>query len=563
MAKKTNGVVNRQNLEIKLEKWQSDILDGALEFMRQIENGCLSVFQHIWNRYLETRTDKEKVKDWLSRTSILIRYDKNKNHFFCDYSNIENIDNIEDDSDKLIFPIDIFSSKGNGYGCGKIANRVFKLLNDADNKRWSRYTSIITSDGIEKWGQQSLSKKVCVLKKEDGSLNFKEKGKVKSFYRRSQTGSHFVNWNFDFFDAKSMSPMINLGFKTKTGKTKLVPVIPPRKDDIYKIETLKNIKRKTEYIITKKIIRGRERWYISVCCSGSPYNNRNLKLGKGQVGLDIGTSTIAISSDEVVRIDNLPMPKENRKKKNRLQRAINRSIKLNNPDCFDENGVFIKGCHPKKSKRCVKLIQRLSAIKRRETTARTMLQGTMANQIVSLGNVFITEADGKQNMARRAKETKQKKDGTYASKKRFGKTILDCAPSTLKEKIRNRAKFLGGELIEADTYVTAATKYDHTNESFNDIKLKDRRITLSDGTTVQRDMHSAYNLQHLNVAKRKDWEHVPEGQYKEKREKKNNKVYKTTEMKKHFEAYKIMEDKELSDIECGKKNVKISVVGEK
>ena len=63
--------------------------------------------------------------------------------------------------------------------------------------------------------------------------------------------------------------------------------------------------------------------------------------------------------------------------------------------------------------------------------------------------------------------------------------------------LENKVKSLGGELIKVDIK-NAASRFDFTNSDFVEHKLNERKITLSNGNTHQRDLLAAFNLQHLN-----------------------------------------------------------------
>ena len=63
--------------------------------------------------------------------------------------------------------------------------------------------------------------------------------------------------------------------------------------------------------------------------------------------------------------------------------------------------------------------------------------------------------------------------------------------------LENKVKSLGGELIKVDIR-NAASRFDFTNSEFVEHNLNERKITLSNGNTHQRDLLAAFNLQHLN-----------------------------------------------------------------
>ena len=52
--------------------------------------------------------------------------------------------------------------------------------------------------------------------------------------------------------------------------------------------------------VLKRHIRGKKKYFLQIVFEGTP--ETDFQIGKGEVGLDIGTSTVAICSDEEVRL---------------------------------------------------------------------------------------------------------------------------------------------------------------------------------------------------------------------------------------------------------------------
>ena len=97
---------------------------------------------------------------------------------------------------------------------------------------------------------------------------------------------------------------------------------------------------------------------------------------------------------------------------------------------------------------------------------------------------------------RKSKEITFNKKGKINSRKRFGKSIANHAPSMFITILENKVKSLGGSLTKVDIK-NAASQFDFTNETFTKHELKERRINLSNGNTHCRDSIAAFNLQHL------------------------------------------------------------------
>ena len=122
----------------------------------------------------------------------------------------------------------------------------------------------------------------------------------------------------------------------------------------------------------------------------------------------------------------------------------------------------------------------------------------MANALLKEGDTFIVENNPVKAWQRKAKETtKDEKTGKIKKKKRFGKSIHNHAPATFVTLLENKVKSLGGEFYSVDTR-NAASRFDFTIGDTPEMDLGVRVKTLSNGDKHQRDMMSAFNLQHID-----------------------------------------------------------------
>ena len=242
------------------------------------------------------------------------------------------------------------------------------------------------------------------------------------------------------------------------------------------------------------------RYYVDLVMEGLP-PMKERKIGKGRVGIDIGTSTItAVSEADMVFKELNDGIKSIDAEIRRLNRQLDRQRRANNPNNYNSNGTIkrdTKTFHKvwKKSKR-----QRLTEDKIRERYAKrsaklSQFQDNLANEIVSMGDEIVIEAMNFQALQKRAKKTeKSKKTGRYKKKKRFGKSILIHAPSSLIRKIKTRLTYHKGSLIEVDTYKMKASQTNHITGEYMSSDLNNRWKELVPGTLVQRDLYSAFLL---------------------------------------------------------------------
>ena len=276
---------------------------------------------------------------------------------------------------------------------------------------------------------------------------------------------------------------------------------------------LEGLKSRTKYCrIVRKKIRGRNRFYVQLIQEGYPPKKNNRIVGNNTtVGLDIGPSTIAIVSNEYVGLHNLSNHKlENHKKEiRRLQRAMDRSRRTLNPNNYNKDGTIKKGnktwIYSNNYKR---LRHKLNKIHRKLRINRSIEHEKLANFIVSLGTDIRVETLNIQSWQKKAKKiTKNKKNGKINKKKRFGKSILNNAPSLLLKKIDRKLTYEKEKLKKINTRECKASQYNHIDNTYKKKRLEER-IAIVGEYTIQRDIYSAFliknttnNLDKINRSK--------------------------------------------------------------
>ena len=333
-------------------------------------------------------------------------------------------------------------------------------------------------------------------------------GKAKRIYFKSKYTEEFSVENKQ--NGKNMT--YHNGILTWAG-LKLECKINPKNNYI-----LEGLKSRTKYCrIIRKRIRGRNRFYIQLIQEGYPPKKDNRTVGNNtSVGLDIGPSTIAIVSNEYVGLHNLSNHKlENHKKEiRRLQRAMDRSRRSTNPNNYNEDGSIKKG---KKSwiysNNYKRLRHKLNKTHRKLRINRSLGHEKLANFIISLGTDIRVETLNIQSWQKRSKKTtKNKKNGKINKKKRFGKSILNNAPSLLLEKINRKLTYENEKLKKINTRECKASQYNHIDNTYKKKRL-DERIAIVGEHKIQRDIYSAFliknttnKLDKINRSKcNRDW----------------------------------------------------------
>lgn len=312
---------------------------------------------------------------------------------------------------------------------------------------------------------------------------------------------HFKKRN-DFLSFAGNDNKTGIIFKNKTvyvAGQEIKVLIKHR--DTYAKEALKNEVKMCR--IKRKWHKNSWRYYVDIVLDGNPPKKH--KTANGTVGIDIGPSTIAVDSENGSILEELGKDVDSIEHELRIiNRKIDRQRRANNPENYNPDGTIRKNTKTfkkkwKRSKSQLKTEHKRRELYRLHKAKLELSHNLLANRILELGNKIIIEDMQFHALAKRAKETKKDEDGKFKSKKRFGKSIENHAPSKFVNILEWKLKNNGGELIKVDCFKTAATQFDHTSGAYYKHELSERFVTLDNGDVVQRDLHSAFNLRHLIV----------------------------------------------------------------
>jgi len=243
----------------------------------------------------------------------------------------------------------------------------------------------------------------------------------------------------------------------------------------------KAIQDKVKYCrLVKKDIKGKEYYYVQLILEGVPPVKVNKEtgeikvyLGEGDVGIDIGTQTIAYCSNTEVKLLELAPEVENiEKQKKKLQRKMDRSKRTTNPDKYNKNGTIIKSNKDKwvKSNHYIKIQTELKCLQQKQADLRKQSHNRLANHILKLGDKFYVEKMNYSGLQKRAKKTTKNKNGKFNKKKRFGKSLANKAPSMLIENYTKKG----------------------LNERWNIFNISDEEVK------IQRDLYSSFLIMNVN-----------------------------------------------------------------
>lgn len=257
--------------------------------------------------------------------------------------------------------------------------------------------------------------------------------------------------------------------------------------------------------IVKKEIKGKVKYYVQLVLEGIPpikvnkYGEIKGQIGQGDVGIDIGTKTIAISSKYDVKLLELSPNINNIDREIKLiQHKMDRSRRSMNLNKYNENGTINTKNRDKwiYSNHYMKLKSQRKELYRKQTEIRKQDHYKMINELLVLGDKFYVETMNYKGLQSRSKNTTKNKQGKFNKKKRFGKSLANKAPSMFLTMLNNKLKWNGEKLYKIDTAKVKASQYNHIEDKYIKKELKER-WNYFDNYKIQRDLYSSFLI--MNV----------------------------------------------------------------
>lgn len=268
--------------------------------------------------------------------------------------------------------------------------------------------------------------------------------------------------------------------------------------------------------IVKKQIKNKTKYYVQLILEGIPPKKITTQgeikgqIGQGKVGIDIGTQTIAYSSKYEVGLKELCPEINNIDREIKLlQRKMDRSRRMNNPNKYNDNGTI--NIHNKDkwiySNHYIKIKNKRKELYRKQSEIRKQSHNILANYLLNLGNEFYVEQMNYKGLQSRSKKTTiNEKTKKYNKKKRFGKSLANKSPSMFLTILDNKLKWNNTKLNKINTAKVKASQYNHIEDKYIKKKLNERWnyfiINDSDNNNnkeikIQRDLYSAFLI--MNV----------------------------------------------------------------
>ena len=253
--------------------------------------------------------------------------------------------------------------------------------------------------------------------------------------------------------------------------------------------------------LSYKVIHHRDRrgsrFALQVVVDGPAPTHR--PRNPGMVGIDLGPAKIAVVTATSASLRELcPDFGRDQAGIRRLSRKMDRSMRANNPECFREDGIYIKGRRiAKRSKAMLRMQQRSRRANRMASRHRRNAHGRMSNTILAMGTTIHAEALN------------------YASwAALFGKAVGLKAPGLLMSELRRKAEAAGGGFVDIPAHRGRLSQFDHGSGDCLRKPLSLRVHAMRDGSglVIQRDLYSAYLALHCDAegvvdvaAVRRDW----------------------------------------------------------
>lgn len=233
------------------------------------------------------------------------------------------------------------------------------------------------------------------------------------------------------------------------------------------------------------------------------------RVKNNRVGIDYGTSTIAVASDKTVLLELLaPESIKYEKKIRHLQKVNESRVRKLNPDNYNEDGTVKKGrrewMYSNQIRQDYSIIRQLY---RQKSDYITNCHNRIANQIVRNADSIIAEpmkfsklqAKSKTLERKEVSEVVKNKKGIeksvhkYKKRKRYGHSIGNHSPGLLQTIVKGKALKYKIPYLEIDIYQYKATQVNPVTGEYKKIG-RDERWKVIDGKQVQRDLCSAYSI---------------------------------------------------------------------
>ena len=247
--------------------------------------------------------------------------------------------------------------------------------------------------------------------------------------------------------------------------------------------------RKIKYCrLVRRRIRSADRFFLQVVLEGTAPVKHVYAPVTERAAIDPGPQSIALFSKAFAgKIQVAGSNNFNEAASRRLLRAMDRSLRRNNPDAYNENGTIKKGAKLVKSKNYQRKVDRLREMHRVAAAERKCRHGQTINLLLSIaGDIRI-----------------EKNSWKAFQRGHFGKSLGKSAMSGFIAQLKSKAESAGLKVTEVNPYKLKLSQYDPYTDTYRKKDLSERwqEMKAGSGQYIQRDVLSALLLYCANIEK--------------------------------------------------------------
>lgn len=502
------------------EKWQDDLLDKWFSHINYLKNILIgmnkNVIKNSKNKLDEINELNKEIYALKKKKYLSIEEKKRKSYCETKRCEIQNSITTDDVEGLVEYPksTPLFSE----FGQVGVADKLLKLpVGGKDvNGHSLDFTSIfppVTTKITHIIGKDIYASLEDYFYGKGKDLHFKNK-------KDNNAIKFFYNENIDKFckvDKINNTITFSKSYGLNKGKKMVMP-FKRNKKHVYEDKVLGSTIK--QVAIAKKLIRGKEKYYLQLSVEGIPYN-KGVERGEGTIGVDPGTSKVTCYGKTIIQYKSPEDVVKLEYKIAELSRSLDRKRRMANPNKYNEDGTIKKGNYDKwiETKNYIKDRNKLHELQRKSATKKKIVQLEYINRLISEGNKLVIEDNDISGWAKRKKETEVKENGKCTSKKRYGKSVIFSAPSQFLTLLKNKFKMVYGNdnVYMVDQKNAKATGTDFTkiksdinfnehntdkNLYYTHVKVGVSKIKLSDGHVHHRDALAAFNLKNWDPVKK-------------------------------------------------------------
>ena len=408
MARKDTTSSYVLELEMKTTAYDRKILDKKMRIGKNIYNACLGEAQ---KRLRAVRADKTyrmtvKLKQAISATYHTAKVKQANQRTAKEKDIISQWKQIIDE----IYAIE------QGYGYSEYQLHAFVAPIQA------KFSKNIGSLEAQKLATRAFHAVEKLHYHQANKVNFKRWSDDFSIENKSNITGLRYEEGYIIWGKQTRASKKNPVSEPKKGAIK-VPLMIKGNDDYAQV----SLNDRTKYVrVIAREIRGEIRYFAQLIQEGLPPDkswkkNRAISGDETKrVGLDIGTSTLAIASETTVELHELaPECVADNKELRKIERAMDRSKRATNPNNYNKDGTIKNGV--KLAWHCSKRYLRLKTIRkdlhRKLAVKRKQSHETLANYVLSLGSDIRVETISIQALQKRTKKTTRNKKNGKINKK--------------------------------------------------------------------------------------------------------------------------------------------------